>query len=323
MLAGGAHGLATDQARRLRAAAADDLAGPALRRRARRPAGRRVRGRGRAAQAGADRAEGACRTTTRGQDLLTLKTLFAVRTHGPAPWLHTPEVVDVVRRDWRAVQPLLRLAGPARRAQPPRLTDAVAWPRCRNRGRTAANDSRGAPALRGLLAVTAVALTAAATRRPRRAAPRRHLPAPPERAVRAGAGPRRRRPAAAARGPVRLRRRLLHAGGARPGLRRPATAARSASCPTRGAALPLHFQATRLGEYLLATDEGPETRWAGADWDVRTFVAAPVTGTARPSSTAPSTDAEWRLVAAGDDADARHEAGQRLPAVGAVAASSP
>ena len=37
----------------------------------------------------------------------------------------------------------------------------------------------------------------------------------------------------------------------------------------RAAALPLHFQPTRLGEYLLATDEGPDTRYDGAWWDVR------------------------------------------------------
>ncbi len=72
---------------------------------------------------------------------------------------------------------------------------------------------------------------------------------------------------------------------------------------TEAQALPLHFQATRLGEYLLATDEGPETRYAGATWDVRKYLAAPVTGAAVVDS--PSTDTEWRLVANGANPDAK------------------
>ncbi len=71
--------------------------------------------------------------------------------------------------------------------------------------------------------------------------------------------------------------------------------------PQRAEALPLHFQATKLGEYLLATDEGPETRFAGADWDVRSYLTG--TGAAPAVATAPSTDAEWRVAAAGGDAE--------------------
>ena len=119
MVAGGAHGLATDQARRLRAAAADDLAGPVLVAVLDdlQAAGFAVEGERlkrvppelRDVPAAAGRA-----------DLLTLKTVFAIRTHAPAPWLHTSEVLEVVRRDWRGVQPLLHWlaqhVGPSRPA---------------------------------------------------------------------------------------------------------------------------------------------------------------------------------------------------------------
>ena len=86
------------------------------------------------------------------------------------------------------------------------------------------------------------------------------------------------------------------------------------------AALPLHFQATRLGEYLLATNEGRDTRWEGAWWDVRGFVSAaeglpgplgevaPQDGAAVAAE--PSEDAEWRVVAAGDDPEARGSGGK-------------
>jgi hypothetical protein len=100
----------------------------------------------------------------------------------------------------------------------------------------------------------------------------------------------------------------------------------------RAQAEPFHVQATRLGEYLLATNEGPETRWEDAWWDVRGYLAAetPVpeaslrgTGLPTPGEgllpnaplpTLPTTGdvhvaehpsrlAEWRIVAAGDDPD--------------------
>lgn len=74
-------------------------------------------------------------------------------------------------------------------------------------------------------------------------------------------------------------------------------------------ALPLHWQATRLGEYLLATDEGRDPRYPGAWWDARNYLAAPALsvtgGDAVTVATAPSPDAEWRLAAAGDDPERR------------------
>ncbi len=73
------------------------------------------------------------------------------------------------------------------------------------------------------------------------------------------------------------------------------------------AALPLHLQATKLGEYLLATDEGPETRWAGADWDVRRYLSG---ASAAPTVVdTPSPDTEWRVVADGTDPE-RSKRGQ-------------
>lgn len=76
--------------------------------------------------------------------------------------------------------------------------------------------------------------------------------------------------------------------------------------PDAAAAVPLHFQATRLGEYLLATNEGRDTAHEGAWWDVRNYVAAGALGGAAIGlSQAPSEDAEWRLVAAAEDPDAR------------------
>jgi len=102
MVAGGAHGLATDQARRLRAAIADDRPGRALlavldRLRAAEFAveGERLKRLPREFDADHPRA-----------DLLTLKTLFAVQQHEPAEWLHTPEARDVVARAWRQLVPL-------------------------------------------------------------------------------------------------------------------------------------------------------------------------------------------------------------------------
>ncbi|HWH30664.1 MAG TPA: hypothetical protein VNU26_17205, partial [Mycobacteriales bacterium] len=85
-------------------------------------------------------------------------------------------------------------------------------------------------------------------------------------------------------------------------------------------AVPLHFQATRLGEYLLATNEGRDARWAGAWWDVRGFVSAaqrlpgPLADAADgvAVATEPSQDGEWRVVAAGADPEARGS-GARAP----------
>jgi hypothetical protein len=76
------------------------------------------------------------------------------------------------------------------------------------------------------------------------------------------------------------------------------------------AAAPFHFQPTRLGEYLIATNRGRDTRYEGADWDVRGYLAAGSTAGLLPSSAvavadAPSEDAEWRLVASGSKPDAK------------------
>ncbi|MCW2613777.1 MAG: Sphingolipid ceramide N-deacylase [Frankiales bacterium] len=83
------------------------------------------------------------------------------------------------------------------------------------------------------------------------------------------------------------------------------------------AAEPFHFQATRLGEYLIATNEGRDTTFEGAWWDVRGYLAAaparPVTSLVPgllpdvTVATAPSTEAEWRLVAVGGKPDRKSE----------------
>lgn len=102
MVAGGAHGLTTDQARRLRAAIADDRPGRALvglldRLRAQGfdVQGERLKRVPKELDADSPRA-----------DLLTLKTLFAVQEHAPQEWLHSPEAADRVADAWRALLPL-------------------------------------------------------------------------------------------------------------------------------------------------------------------------------------------------------------------------
>lgn len=101
MVAGGAHGLATDQARRLRAAIADDRSGRALVRLVAQlqAAGFTVEGE-RLKRVPKEHAEAPR------QELLTHKTLFAVRQHAPQEWLHTGEAADRIAEDWRAVGPL-------------------------------------------------------------------------------------------------------------------------------------------------------------------------------------------------------------------------
>jgi hypothetical protein len=84
-----------------------------------------------------------------------------------------------------------------------------------------------------------------------------------------------------------------------------------------GAAEPFHLQPLRLGEYLLAANEGPDTRWEDAWWDVRSYVtrpADPVTGLVAPAVTLadePSTAGEWRLAAVGEDPDRRVDTSKR------------
>ena len=75
-------------------------------------------------------------------------------------------------------------------------------------------------------------------------------------------------------------------------------------------ATPLHFQATTLGEYLLATNKGRDTTYQGATWDKRGFLAAAstaglATSNALKEDAEPSINAEWRLVASGAKADAK------------------
>ena len=102
MVAGGAHGLTTDQARRLRAGIAEDRPGRALvalldglRAEGFTVEGERLKRVPREHSADSPRAE-----------MLTLKTLFAVQQHEPQEWLHTPEAADVVAQAWRALGPL-------------------------------------------------------------------------------------------------------------------------------------------------------------------------------------------------------------------------
>jgi uncharacterized protein (TIGR02453 family) len=120
MVAGGAHGLATDQARRLRAAVAEDRPGRALARVLDdlSAAGFTIDGerlRRVPVEFGTDHPRA---------DLLTLKTLFAWCQHEPAEWLHNDQAGRVVAADWRRLQPLnawLRAhVGPSRQERPRR-----------------------------------------------------------------------------------------------------------------------------------------------------------------------------------------------------------
>jgi uncharacterized protein (TIGR02453 family) len=114
MVAGGAHGLATDQARRLRAAIAEDRPGKHLARvlDALRAAGFTIEGER------LKRLPKEFDAEHPRADLLTLKTLFAVQQHAPAQWLHTREALAVVAEAWRELQPLndwlRRNVGPSR-----------------------------------------------------------------------------------------------------------------------------------------------------------------------------------------------------------------
>lgn len=114
LVAGGAHGLATDQARRLRAAVAEDRPGTALVRllAALEEQGFTVEGerlKRVPPELGPDHPRA---------DLLTLKTLWARKHLEPGPWLHGPEARDVVATAWRQVSPLndwlARHVGPTR-----------------------------------------------------------------------------------------------------------------------------------------------------------------------------------------------------------------
>ena len=101
-VAGGAHGMATDQARRLRAAIAEDLSGSALevlldqlRAQGFTVEGERLKRV--PTEFGADHPRA---------DLLTLKSLWAARTLPPDEQLHGPGVRETVAAAWRQLQPL-------------------------------------------------------------------------------------------------------------------------------------------------------------------------------------------------------------------------
>jgi uncharacterized protein (TIGR02453 family) len=123
MLAGGAHGLATDQARRLRAAVADDLAGRELvgLLEALTAAGFTVEGE-RLVRVPPELRDAVPEGDPRA-DLLRHKTLFAVRQLEPGPWLHEPGAADVVADAWRRALPLndwlRRHVGPSRKDRTP------------------------------------------------------------------------------------------------------------------------------------------------------------------------------------------------------------
>lgn len=102
MLAGGAHGMTTDQARRLRAAVADDRPGRALT-----AVLDRLRAGGFSVEA--DRLKRLPKEFAPDHpraDLLTCRSLFAVRHHEPQEWLHSSAAAGRVAAAWRAVGPL-------------------------------------------------------------------------------------------------------------------------------------------------------------------------------------------------------------------------
>ncbi len=99
----GFYGATADSLSAVRDGIADDKAGPLLERRLRKldRAGWTI---------GGER----LKTTPRGYDadhprieLLRHKSLTMARSHGFEPVIHTPELVDVIRNDWRECKPLL------------------------------------------------------------------------------------------------------------------------------------------------------------------------------------------------------------------------
>ena len=118
MLAGGMYTATTDQARRLRAAIADDLSGAALLK-----AWKRLEKDG--FEVGGEHLKRVPKEHADAprQDLLTLKTLVAMQSHPPAPWLHTTAALDRITAAWKALGPLN--AWLAQHVGPPRPTKQV------------------------------------------------------------------------------------------------------------------------------------------------------------------------------------------------------
>jgi len=117
LVAGGAHGLATDQARRLRSAVAEPLPGTALVKvlDSLRAQGFTVEGE-RLKRVPGEFGPGHPRA-----DLLTLKTLWAARTLSLGADLHSAAVREAVATAWRRLEPLnswlARHVGPSRVAR--------------------------------------------------------------------------------------------------------------------------------------------------------------------------------------------------------------
>lgn len=101
-VAGGIHDASTDQARRLRAAIADDRTGPPLTRVVNelRADGWTVDG------ARLQRVPKPWDDTHPRADLLHLKTLTGSRLDEPGPWLHTAEAADRLTGQWKALAEL-------------------------------------------------------------------------------------------------------------------------------------------------------------------------------------------------------------------------
>ena len=101
MLAGGLYLAATDQARRLRAAIADDRPGRALVKVLTRLGNQGY-------QVSGDRLKRVPKEHADAprQDLVTLKSLTAGVQHPPQPWLHTPEAYDRIVTAWRDLSAL-------------------------------------------------------------------------------------------------------------------------------------------------------------------------------------------------------------------------
>ena len=103
-LGGGYYQTAPDQLERLRRAVADDVQGAALER-----AVAAVRATG--LEVGGDRLTRAPRGYPADHpriDLLRHRSLFVGRSYGFEPFVHTPELLDRVRDDWRRLRPLVQ-----------------------------------------------------------------------------------------------------------------------------------------------------------------------------------------------------------------------